>query len=45
MVQELLAEQPSTSAVTTHLYRAMQKLRETVSRQGYFGVIRGAERT
>ena len=40
-----LMGKPSTSAVTTHLYRAMQKLREIVNRQGYFGVIRGAERT
>ena len=41
----VLMGKPSTSAVTTHLYRAMQKLRETVNAQGYFGAIRGAERT
>ena len=40
-----LLGKPSTTAVTTHLYRAMQKLREAVSSQGYFGAARGAERT
>jgi RNA polymerase sigma-70 factor (ECF subfamily) len=40
-----LMGKPSTTAVTTHLYRAMQKLREAVNRQGYFGAIPGAERT
>ena len=40
-----LMGKPSTSAVTTHLYRAMQKLRDIVHRHGYFDPSRGVERT
>jgi RNA polymerase sigma-70 factor (ECF subfamily) len=40
-----LIGKPSTTAVTTHLYRAMQKLRDAVRSVGYFDAPRDVERT
>ncbi len=39
-----IMSKPSVSAVTSHLYRAMQKLKEAVLRQGYFDSESGRKR-
>ena len=43
-IAEILAK-PSVSAVTSHLHRAVQKLKAIIVEQGYFEIQREAERT
>ena len=43
-IAEILVK-PSVSAVTSHLHRAMQKLKAIIIQQGYFDTTRDSERT